>query len=238
MYRVACMIRSWPVLFSGRMLRLVFNRSCLSCLLSLSIKCYICTLQSLQSRLIFYIWWEVRSLKPRNRIKLQSARPVRPVTSQSATLSGFFYPFLCSSVLWCVVMCCYWYLLSQQLPPPAPRPSLPSVGVVRPVLTTWQASTPSPYQTLLATILLVTQISCQFFTRHSWLSEHFFQITFQFPSRHPDVTVITPGTVLASFAFLSPCWGKISDIQISREIGRTDITGVIIWKVYSTGESL
>ena len=49
------------------------------------------TLQ-LQSRLCYYICWEVRSLKPCNRIKLQTAQPVRPVTTQSATLSGFFYP--------------------------------------------------------------------------------------------------------------------------------------------------
>ena len=228
MYRVACMIRSWAVLFSGRMLRLVFNRSCLSCLLSLSIKCYICTLQSLQSRLIFYIWWEVRSLKPRNRIKLQSARPVRPVTSQSATLSGFFYPFLCSTVLWCVVMCCdvlLLLLLSQQLPPPAPRPSLPSVGVVRPVLTTWQASTPSPNQTLLATILLLTghwdllsDLPPSLLNVRSVLSDR--SPAAQSPASHPGVSVIRPGTVLTCFAFLPPCWGEISNIQIGRT-GRT-----------------
>ena len=44
--------------------------------------------------------------------------------------------------------------------------------------------------------------------------DHFFQITFQFSSFHPDLTVITPGTVFACFAFRTPCWGKISNIQI------------------------
>ena len=111
---------SWLVLCSARV-RLVFNTSC-----RVYCHCQSCAMYSTE---LSYLLRE----KPRNRIKLRTARTVRPQTSVSHFIR--LLPLLPSlpsvppvwtcSVLLC---CCVLLLLFQQLPPLAPRIYSPGGG--------------------------------------------------------------------------------------------------------------
>ena len=169
--------------------RLVFNRSCRAYCHSQSCAVY--------STELSYLLRE----KPRNRIKLRTARTVRPQTSVShfirllpllpplpplpLFLSSSYVDMLCCVVL-CYVVLCVVLLLFHQLPPPAPRIYSPGGGHC------WWCETSSDY---LAGQHAITKPNPagNHLTGHSPVtllpslsgSSHFFQITFSVGMRAP-----------------------------------------------------
>ena len=160
-----------------------------------------------------YINWEAPQ---ENQVTSSPASQTRPV-SQSATLSGFFHSFLWTSPYLPRSDPCYVVVIETT--PTSDSSYFFSGGRI--VLVWWDQfwlpgrparhhQTKPCWQPSYWS--LRSPVSSSPVTPDC--KDHFFQITFQFSTFHPDHTVITPGTVLAWFAFLFPCWGKISNIQI------------------------